>query len=262
MADSTVMAGPGVIITDHGAVQGISASAGSVYAFKGIPYAAPPVGALRWQPPADAACWPGARDASAFGVSCAQSGPGGIEGVEDCLTLNVWMPAGAGQQAASAPVMFFIHGGGNQSGAGSLPAYDGAALAGREGAVVVTINYRLGPFGFLATPALDAESATGTSGNYGILDQIAALSWVQRNISAFGGDASRVLIGSPLDVIAAGNANHVPIVIGSNADETGAYVPGNIRTRQDYQQAVYQTAGKQAGDRILAEYPVSAFRKP
>ncbi|MHC4985580.1 MAG: carboxylesterase/lipase family protein, partial [Planctomycetota bacterium] len=168
---------------------------GEVRAFLGIPFAAPPIDELRWQPPQPHAPWSEVRDATEFGASCHQPDTllGQTEGEfsEDCLYLNVWTPAAA--VAESLPVMVWIHGGGFASGSGSQSATNGTALA-REGVVVVGINYRLGPFGFLAHPALSAESDDGISGNYGLLDQIAALQWVQDNISAFGGDPDNVTI--------------------------------------------------------------------
>jgi para-nitrobenzyl esterase len=178
-----------------GKLQGIET--GKIEVFKGIPYAQPPLGPLRWRPPNPADRWPGVRQATAFGPVCLQPKSAGV-GVyasdlpamsEDCLTLNVWAP----KDAARAPVMVWIHGGAFWGGAGSDPLYDGRRLAER-GIVVVTLNYRLGPLGWLALPALSAESPKGVSGNYGLLDQIAAISWVKRNIAAFGGDPDRVTI--------------------------------------------------------------------
>jgi len=165
--------------------------------FKGIPYAAPPVGELRWKPPQPAQAWDGVRPVAEWGPRCMQSNRlGDIDPLnkrmdEDCLYLNVWTPAKSG--TVGLPVMFWIHGGSNLNGAGSQPEYDGGHLASK-GVVVVTINYRLDVFGFLAHPELTRESGTGSSGNYGLLDQIAALKWVQKNIRAFGGDPGRVTI--------------------------------------------------------------------
>ncbi len=162
---------------------------------QGIPFAAPPVGALRWKPPQPPTPWEGVRPCTSFGPVCPQ--PKSAFGQtpepqnEDCLYLNVWCLAA--RPEAPRPVMVWIHGGGHTTGAGSLGIYDGANLA-RKGVVLVTINYRLGPLGFLAHPALSQESPDGVSGNYGVLDQIAALAWVQRNVAGFGGDPKRVTI--------------------------------------------------------------------
>jgi para-nitrobenzyl esterase len=170
---------------------------GDVAAFLGIPYAAPPVGELRWKPPAPAASWGGVREAQQFGARCMQGAiyddmvfrdPGVSE---DCLTLNVWTPAIG--TAAKLPVMVWIHGGGYRAGATSEPRQDGQFLAQR-GVVVVSMNYRLGIFGFLALPQLAAESGRNAAGNYGLLDQVAALQWVLRNIAALGGDPGNVTI--------------------------------------------------------------------
>jgi para-nitrobenzyl esterase len=170
---------------------------GGVAVFRGIPYAAPPVGALRWRAPQPVAAWSGVRPANRVGAACpqphvsdepwAQVGPQS----EDCLFLNVWRPAA--RPAKSLPVMVFIHGGSFRAGAGGVPLYDGAQLASR-GAVIVTINYRLGRLGFFAHPALSAEANGGLVGNYGLMDQLAALGWVQRNIKAFDGDPGNVTI--------------------------------------------------------------------
>jgi para-nitrobenzyl esterase len=188
-------AGADVLSTPVGKVQGTTE--GNVRVFKGIPYAAPPVGALRWKPPLPAAKWKGALDATKYGAGCIQprGSPASIyywnltTTSEDCLFLNVWAPA----DARDAPVFFWIHGGALSGGTGGDPLYDGQKLAER-GIVVVTINYRMGPLGFLVLPALSAESRRNISGNYGLLDQIAALNWVQKNIGAFGGDAANVTI--------------------------------------------------------------------
>lgn len=196
-----------VVATERGPVHG-QVTAGA-RAFRGIPFVKPPVGALRWRPPeTDATCWSGVREATAFGAACpqieqAQGTPFDagepVVGDEDCLTLNVFTPSTASPDAG-LPVLFFIHGGGNTVGSTSEEAgngvflYDGATLAERGGVVVVTTQYRVGALGFLSMPALDAESDAGVSGNYGLLDQQAALRWVQRNIRAFGGDPTRVML--------------------------------------------------------------------
>jgi para-nitrobenzyl esterase len=165
--------------------------------FKGLPYAMPPVGAARWKPPAAMPAWTAERDATRFGPACIQppSRPGSIYSEppaamsEDCLSLNIWAPAAG----AKLPVFVWIHGGSLTTGAGSQPMYDGTRLA-KRGMIVVTINYRLGVLGYLAHPGLSAESPENISGNYGLLDQIAALQWVRRNIAAFGGDPANVTI--------------------------------------------------------------------
>jgi para-nitrobenzyl esterase len=176
---------------------------GVVNAFLGIPFAAPPVGDLRWRAPVAATPWKGVRQATSYSASCMQTfDPNGSEPwtheyvikgpvSEDCLYLNVWVPKQAAQK--KLPVMVWIHGGAFTSGASSVPIYDGTKLAAK-GIIVVSINYRLGPFGFLAHPELSAETPQHVSGNYGLLDQIAALRWVKENITAFGGDPDHVII--------------------------------------------------------------------
>jgi para-nitrobenzyl esterase len=163
---------------------------GGVASFKGIPYAAAPVGRLRWRAPEDPAAWRNIRDATQFGPQCPQPQPSAAVN-EDCLSLNVWTSARSASERL--PVMVWIHGGGFFRGSGSNPAYDGEALA-RRGVVLVTLNYRLGALGFLTHPALSRESARGVSGNYGLLDQIAALRWVQQNIAHFGGDPANITV--------------------------------------------------------------------
>jgi para-nitrobenzyl esterase len=174
--------------TDAGAVVGQATLAG--FEFLGIPYAAPPVGSLRWRPPAPPAPFAAPWSALAVGPSCPQ--PGAREASEDCLYLNVYSPTL--DSAARLPVMVFIHGGSFVTGSGGINLYDGAALVRQQQVVVVTINYRLGQLGFLAHPALSAQDPHGSSGNYGLLDQQAALRWVARNAAAFGGDAGNVTV--------------------------------------------------------------------
>jgi para-nitrobenzyl esterase len=175
------------------------ASDGVVRSFKGVPYAAPPVGPLRWRPPQPAKPWSGELDANAFGASCAQARPPprvlpgdpAARTSEDCLTVNVWAPA---QPGPARPVMVWLHGGGNDGGTTADPYYDGYAFA-RDGVVMVSLNYRLGALGFFAHPALTREAgATAPLADYGLMDQIAALKWVQRNIAAFGGDPGNVTL--------------------------------------------------------------------
>ncbi|HZF53891.1 MAG TPA: carboxylesterase family protein [Polyangiaceae bacterium] len=189
---------PLVAPTVHGAVRG--KKDGDVLAFLGVPYAAPPVGPLRFKAPEAPACWEDVRDATAFGSACVQNMPtGGAAGTEDCLYLNIWTPAKSGPPR---PVLFFVHGGALLFGSGAQDLffeetgniYRGQTLASEHDVVVVTINYRLAELGFLAHPSLTKEDPNGSSGNYGPLDQIAALRWVKDNIAAFGGDPSRVML--------------------------------------------------------------------
>lgn len=207
---SPVSAEPIALETPQGPVIGSQAPGDGVAIFKGIPYALPPVGKRRWTMAEPAPDWTNPRLADQFSPQCMQGTlpatfetPSGQQQTrlfwepsapasEDCLYLNVYTPKNTGA-AHKAPVMVWIHGGGFVGGSGSGPFYDGTALA-RKGVVVVTINYRLGIFGFFAHPELSAESATGTSGNYGLSDQLEALRWVQRNISAYGGDPQNVTI--------------------------------------------------------------------
>jgi para-nitrobenzyl esterase len=184
---------------EGGIIEGIIES--GLRIFRGIPYAAPPVGNLRWRDPQPVKPWSGTRLAKSFAASCQQDegkpfGPytksfvTSGERSEDCLYLNIWAPE---REKVKKPVYLFIHGGGFQSGGADMPAYDGAGLA-RKDAVVVTINYRLGSFGFFAHPDLSRESPLGVSGNYGILDAIEALRWVRANIAKFGGDPDKVTV--------------------------------------------------------------------
>jgi para-nitrobenzyl esterase len=181
-----------IVQTDAGSVSGINENGLRMYL--GVPYASPPTGDLRWRPTVPVQPWIGTRNATGFSAFCPQPSrsdtPG--EGMsEDCLYLNVWTPAKRADE--KLPVMVFIHGGAFTEGTGSYPLFNGSALA-KKGLVVVTFNYRLGALGFLAHPQLDNESITNTSGNYGLLDQQAALHWVRKNIGYFGGDPSRVTI--------------------------------------------------------------------
>ena len=180
-----------VVKTDNGYVSGLRQDDLRVYL--GIPFAAPPVGDLRWRPPAPVKNWTGVRQATAFSANPPQPPQTRPGQSEDCLYLNVWTPATNAD--AKLPVMVFFYGGafGQIEGGGNISSFNGTTLA-NQGVIVVTTNYRLGPLGFLAHPDLDNESLTNSSGNYGIMDQVAALQWVQRNIGAFGGDPSRVTI--------------------------------------------------------------------
>jgi para-nitrobenzyl esterase len=194
-SDATGAAVAEPVKTASGLVKGTTTADGKTRIFKGIPYAAPPVGDLRWDAPRPAPSWEGTRDASQFGLRCLQgavfSDISFTDISEDCLNLNIWTPAATAD--ARLPVMVWIHGGGFQAGAGAEPRHDGEAFA-RKGIVLVTFNYRLGVFGFLAHPDLTRESGRNASGNYGLLEQVAALRWVQENIAAFGGDPKNVTI--------------------------------------------------------------------
>ncbi|CAN5237269.1 carboxylesterase/lipase family protein [soil metagenome] len=185
-----------LVTTAAGPVRGVVEEGASVY--KNIPFAAPPVGALRWKPPVKAAAWTAPRDAAAYGNICSQPPrPDGVVAAgagrpqsEDCLNLNIWSPKGA----KAAPVMVWIHGGAFRFGSGGGPAYDGAVFA-HDGVVLVSINYRLGAMGWFAHPALTkAAGPNEPIGNYGLMDQIAALEWVKANIAAFGGDPANVTV--------------------------------------------------------------------
>lgn len=205
MADTGAGADPTLVAVESGLLRGREED--GAHAFLGVPFAAPPVGELRLAAPRPLEPWEGERSAEEHPPACAQYNWGGVDpsyqGVEDCLYLNVWTPADRAPDAR-LPVLFFIHGGGNMGGSASEPIahyaetypgdttvmYEGARLAARGEAVVVVTNYRLGPLGFLAHTLLGIEE----SGNFGILDQVAALAWVQRNIEAFGGDPTRVLL--------------------------------------------------------------------
>jgi para-nitrobenzyl esterase len=193
-ASSASLAGTDRATVHTGKVQG-AVNAG-VVAFKGIPFAAAPVGELRWKPPQPVKPWSGVRSAVTYGADCMQepfpgdAAPLGVTPAEDCLYVNVWRPA---TDIKRAPVMVWIYGGGFVNGGSSPAVYDGSEFA-KSGVVLVSFNYRLGNFGFFAHPALSAEQPNELRGNYGLMDQIAALQWVQRNIAAFGGDPGNVTI--------------------------------------------------------------------
>lgn len=188
---------------ENGAVRGIPCGWPSITVYYGIPYAKPPVGELRWRAPRPAESWEGVRDCSRAGFRCVQTGVGKgsfyekefypveEEMSEDCLYLNIWTPAQSREE--KLPVIFWVHGGAFLTGYGNSAHFDGEPFA-RQGVILVTVNYRLNVFGWMVHPELDAESEAGVSGNYGLLDQIAALKWVHRNIEAFGGDPARITL--------------------------------------------------------------------
>ena len=260
-------------VTDPVQVTGgriVGTAADGVNAFKGVPFAAPPVGQLRWRAPQPVVPWQGVKTAQAYAPACAQTAAWIPDPKsEDCLYLNVWAPA----QAQKLPVIVWIHGGGYYGGTGAQPGYDGGNLA-RRGVVVVTINYRLGIFGFFAHPELTAESPDKASGNQGMEDQVAALRWVRQNIAAFGGDPARVtimgesaggesvavLVASPLAkglfqrAISQSGNFAMPIDASENAlfDRTAAEQAGVAFTRA--------VGAKRLAD--LRALPVAALQKP
>lgn len=223
--------------------------------FLNIPYAEGPVGALRWKAPRPAPGWQGVRMATQMGPICAQWRPPTDTRPmsEDCLSLNIWAPDSAGK---ALPVMVWIHGGGFIGGSNSQPAYDGAVLAGKQ-VVVVTVNYRLGPLGFMAHPGLTAEAPYGASGNYGILDLVEALNWVRGNIAAFGGDPDNVtLFGQSAGSTAISILQASPLAKGlfhrAIAQSTSQFDPdGGLIGRQDMRGA--EQYGQAFGRKLGAE---------
>src|ERR1700675_1589207 len=192
LGHGVVLASP--VQIESGALQGVYAN--GLFIYKGVPYATAPLGELRWREPQPVRPWRGLRKAAAFAPACMQTGvsmPGEAPPAvsEDCLYLNIWTPVNRADKRL--PVLVWIHGGGYTNGSGSMPLYWGDRLA-QKGVIVVTIAYRLAPLGFLAHPDLTGESGHHSSGNYGLMDQIAALEWVHKNIAAFGGDPKRVTI--------------------------------------------------------------------
>ena len=232
---------PPRVAIDTGTLEGIFDSATGVMVFSGIPYAAPPVGELRWRPPQPTQPWRGVRAAKQLGRNCIQHRPyddinpftAGVS--EDCLYLNVWTNP-LDTRAPRRPVLVWIHGGGFFAGFGGEERHNGARLA-QKGAVVVTLNYRLGAFGFLAHPSLARESPRHAAGNYGLLDQITALQWVKRNIARFGGDPSRVTIfGESAGGMSVGSLIASPLAKGLFQRailESGTGVGTGINSRDD-----------------------------
>ncbi len=268
----------GSVQTRSGKVSGSPGSDPSITAFKGIPFAAPPVGELRWRAPQPPAPWQGVRPAIRFGASCIQTvvperkpwtnefmTHGDIS--EDCLTLNVW--TGAKSASERRPIFFYIYGGGFSEGSAAVPVYDGEGLA-KKGLVVVTANYRVGVLGFLAHPELSKENESKVSGNYGQLDQIAALRWIQANIAAFGGDPGRVtiagqsaggmsvhnLIASPL----AKGLFHRAVVQSGGSSVGGGGISLRARTLEDAE-ADGATFADAKGARSIADLRTMSWQK-
>jgi para-nitrobenzyl esterase len=253
-----------------GELSGIAGRNPAIRVFKGIPYAAPPVGELRWRAPRPPAAWQGVRQADKFGPACPQTivtekKPWTYEFMahdavsEDCLFLNLWTPAKTG---AKLPVFVYIHGGAFVEGSGSVPAYDGEGLASK-GVVAITLNYRLGVLGFLTHPELSRESGYGASGNYGVLDCVAALRWIHDNVAAFGGDPARVTIAGQS---AGGTAVHAlvasPLAKGlfrAAIAESGGSALGGIRTKlADAEQEGVRFAGLKGAASLEALRAMSA----
>ena len=251
---------PETVKVDSGQLQGTVQE--GVRVFKGVPFAAPPVGPLRWREPQPVAKWEGVRKADKYGNACMQNNakqrfpvnsavdlPDSPGMSEDCLYLNVW--TNANNASAKMPVMFWIYGGAYTEGAGHMPAQDGVTLA-KKGAVVVTFNYRLGPFGFYSHPELDAESGHNASGNQAMLDTIAALKWVQANIANFGGDPKNVTVfgesaGAVMSAVVVGS----PLgkgLINRAISESGAY-SGLSVARMPTRQQIYNPAPRGGGGR-------------
>jgi para-nitrobenzyl esterase len=235
---------------DSGMISGIAGTNPDIRVFKGIPFAAPPMGSLRWRAPQPVAHWDGVRKGDEFGPICMQAaGRGGGAAAkmsEDCLYLNVWTAAKTASERR--PVLLWIHPGGYTSGSGSSPATDGEALA-KKGAIVVTINYRLGVLGFFAHPELTKESDRRASGNYALMDQTAALEWVQKNIAGFGGDPKRVTVdGDSAGAASIGNLMGSPRTKGlfqRAIAESGAWIGlsvGHTMTLAEAEQAGVKTA--------------------
>lgn len=272
--------GPPVVATRDGEVSGVEQN--GAYAYLGIPFAAPPVGDRRWKAPAPPETWQGVREGSKSSAACYQEPPAtfgpftpefiiSLPMSEDCLYLNVWTPA---RHAEPLPVMVWIHGGGYGSGSNAIPIYNGSRLAAR-GAVVIAINYRLGAFGFLAHPEMTAESADKTSGNYGLLDMVAALQWVKDNAARFGGDPARVTImGQSAGAGAVNSLRHAPAAKGlfsaaiAQSGSGGSFLGGRALTLEEAE-AQGVAFGKKVGAKTLAqmrqvspENVVNASRNP
>jgi para-nitrobenzyl esterase len=252
---------PGAIHVESGWLQGVPGRDAAVTVFKGVPYAAAPVGDLRWRAPQPAPAWKGVRAADRFGAVCPQSTlPAMPDGVtptmdEDCLTANIWTAKAASE--VKRPVFVWIYGGGFSVGSGAQPEFDGEALA-KKGVVVVTFNYRIGALGFLATPELSRESGHDASGNYGLLDDIALLKWVKANIAAFGGDPDQVTIGG--QSAGAGSSGFLAMSPLAKGLFKRAILESHARYSRDlelrYLSVSYRTkaAAETAGQKFVAEH--------
>lgn len=282
MSVSVVLAAPawgalkGPVKVEGGLVEGVAGEAAGITVFKGIPFAAPPVGELRWRAPQPAAAWAGVWKADRFGNDCVQRKSGafgpwsaeyiskaGMEGgsSEDCLYLNVWTPAKTGRERL--PVFVWIHGGGFNSGSGGVPVYDGEGLASK-GLVMVTINYRVGALGFLAHPELTKESGRGASGNYALMDMVAALEWVKKNIGVFGGDAGNVTIaGQSAGAFAVNYLTASPLAKGlfhrAIGESGGAFMGGRTLKEAEAAGVKFAEAQKAATLKELRAIPAEKF---
>ena len=265
----TAFGQPTVVKTENGQIEGNTNKTGDVRIFKGVPFAAPPVGNLRWKAPQLVANWAGVKNCQSFGPSPMQGKPSPFmywsteflipaEPIsEDCLYLNVW--TGAKLATEKRPVILFIPGGGFRSGGGACPIYEGEAMA-KKGVVFVSINYRLGVFGFLAHPELSKESGHNASGNYALMDMIAALRWVQKNIAALGGDPANVTVaGQSAGAFAVNFLAASPLAKGlfqkAIAESGGSFVTSPIRPKLTLQGAEQQgiTFAKSLNTSSLAE---------
>jgi para-nitrobenzyl esterase len=265
LAVSAVAAVDTPVKLDSGQVSGTPGKDTAIEVFKGIPFAAPPVGNLRWQAPKPVAHWDGVRKADEFGPICTQAA-GGRGGAppkmsEDCLYLNIWTAAKSPTERR--PVLVWIHPGGYTSGSGSAPGTDGENLA-KKGLVVVTINYRLGALGFFAHPELTKESDRRASGNYALMDQTAALEWVQKNIAGFGGDPKRVTVdGDSAGAASIGNLVGSPRTKGlfqRAIAESGAWIGLSVGHTMTLAEA--EQAGQKLGEAIGAPTLADLRAKP
>ncbi len=259
-----------------GRISGTPGRDASIQVFKGIPFAAPPVGSLRWREPQTVAPWTGVKTADKFGASCMQSivterKPWTYEFMahndvsEDCLSLNVW--TGAASAGEKRPVFFYIYGGGLTEGSSAVPVYDGEGLA-KKGLVVVTVNYRVGILGFFAHPELTKESPNHASGNYGLLDQVAALKWVQTNIAKFGGDPAQVTIAGQSagasSVLALTASPLAKGLFARGIAQSGASVAGGLMasgTKLEQAEAAGATFAQSKGAASIADLRAMSFEK-